>query len=44
MSNLQEGLNAFHAEDYAKAFSILKPIAEAGDPEAQCLIANLYNA
>ncbi len=43
MLNLEEGLAAFEAEHYTKAFSLLKPIAEQGDAEAQCLIANMYH-
>ncbi len=43
MLNLESGLAAFVAEDYTKAFSLLKPMAEQGDAEAQCLIANMYH-
>lgn len=31
MPNLEEGLAAFEAGDYTKAFRLLKPIAEQGD-------------
>jgi len=43
MSNLVEGLAAFEAKDYTQAFHCLKPLADQGDAEAQCLIANLYH-
>jgi TPR repeat protein len=42
MNPIQDGLNAFHNGDYRSAIAILLPIAEAGDPEAQCVIGNLY--
>jgi hypothetical protein len=35
MSNLTAGLAAFEAEDYARAFELLKPLAEREDAEAQ---------
>jgi TPR repeat protein len=40
--NLEEGLAAFEARDYTKAFELLKPIAEQGDAEAQCIVASMY--
>jgi TPR repeat protein len=43
MSNLLEGLAAFEAKNYTQAFDWLKPLAEQGDAEAQCLIANMYH-
>lgn len=43
MSSLMEGLAAFEAQDYTQAFRLLKPVADQGDAEAQCLIANLYH-
>ena len=42
MSHFQEGLTAFQTGDYEKAFQLLEPIAEAGNAEAQCIIANMY--
>lgn len=42
MSNLTAGLAAFEAEDYTNAFRLLKPIADQGDAEAQCIVANMY--
>jgi TPR repeat protein len=41
-SNLADGLKEFDSGDYARAFATLMPIAESGEPEAQCLIANMY--
>jgi TPR repeat protein len=42
MSNLDRGLEEFNNGDYSNAFALLMPIAEAGEAEAQCLIANMY--
>jgi TPR repeat protein len=42
MSNLSIGLDLFNQGKYVQAFANLLPIAEVGDAEAQCLIANLY--
>ncbi len=41
--NLTTGLAAFEAEDYTNAFRLLKPIADLGDAEAQCIVANMYH-
>ncbi len=43
MSNLSAGLAAFEAEDYARAFELLKPLAEREDAEAQCIIGSMYD-
>ncbi len=43
MSNLAIGLAALEAEDYTNAFRLLKPIADRGDAEAQCIVANMYH-
>ncbi|MBW4663916.1 MAG: sel1 repeat family protein [Chroococcus sp. CMT-3BRIN-NPC107] len=43
MSNLTAGLAAFEAKNYHHAFKLLKPIAERGDAEAQCVVANIYH-
>ena len=43
MSDLTDGLNAFKNKDYAAAMTVLMPLAEQGNPEAQCVIANLYH-
>lgn len=34
---------AIKAENYINTFRLLKPIAEDGDTEAQCLVANIYH-
>lgn len=43
MSNLEQGIAIFQAGDYSQAFKILKPIAEQGNAEAQCIIGNMYD-
>jgi TPR repeat protein len=43
MLTISEGLSAFESEDYLRAFHILMPIAESGNAEAQCMIANIYH-
>lgn len=43
MSNLIAGLAAFEVKDYANAFKLLKPLADQGDAEAQCIIGNMYD-
>jgi TPR repeat protein len=43
MSNLEKGLAAFNSQDYTEAFSLLKPLAEQGNAEAQCVIASMYH-
>ena len=43
MSNLTAGLSAFEAKNYAEAFKLLKPIAEEGNAEAQCIIGSMYD-
>ncbi len=43
MTDLTAGLAAFEARNYTDTFKFLKPIAERGDAEAQCIIANLYH-
>ena len=43
MSNLTSGLAAFEAKNYLDAFKLLKPIADQGDAEAQCIVANMYH-
>jgi hypothetical protein len=37
-----DGLRAFHSQKYATAQVILRPFAEAGHAEAQCILGNLY--
>jgi TPR repeat protein len=36
-------LNAFRSGDYERAMKLSMPLAEAGDPEFQCIVANLYH-
>ncbi|MEM7716245.1 MAG: tetratricopeptide repeat protein [Cyanobacteria bacterium P01_A01_bin.68] len=43
MSILKAGLAAFEAKDYARAFELLKPFAEHGDAEVQCVIGSIYD-
>lgn len=41
-SPLEEGKAAYLKKDYKKAYQLLKPLAEEGSPEAQHIIANLF--
>ena len=43
MSNLEKGLQAFEDKNYGETLTLLKPIAEKGHSEAQCIIGNLYH-
>ncbi len=43
MSDLAAGLATFKAADYTCAFKLLEPIADQGDAEAQCIVANMYH-
>jgi len=43
MSDIGKGLSAFSAQDYTTALSLLKPLADEGNAEAQCAIANIYH-
>ena len=43
MSDLEKSLAAFNKQDYTQAFTLLKPLAEQGNPEAQCIIASMYH-
>lgn len=43
MSALDEGFAAFEKEDYTTAFGLLEPIAVQGNPEVQCIVANMYH-
>jgi TPR repeat protein len=36
-------LNAFRSGDYERAMKLSMPLAEAGDPEFQCIVASLYH-
>ena len=39
---LQEGLDAYHQHDYARAESLWRPLADKGDAEAQYRLGTLY--
>ena len=41
--SFQEGKEAYLAKDYSKAFDILMPLANQGDPKAQMTIAMMYD-
>ncbi len=43
MSNLEKGLQAFENKNYSETLALLKPLAEQGNAEAQCIIGNLYH-
>ena len=43
MSDLEKGLAAFNTQDYTQAFTLLKPLAEQGNAESQCMIASMYH-
>lgn len=43
MSNLEEGLSAYEDSEFGKAFQILMPLAESGNPQAQKFIAYMYD-
>ncbi len=41
-SKFAAGKQAYRAQDYAKAMTILEPLAEAGHPAAQYYVAHMY--
>lgn len=43
MSDLEKSLAAFNTQNYTQAFSLLQPLAEKGNAEAQCIIASMYH-
>ncbi len=43
MPELEKGLAAFNTQDYTQAFTLLKPLAEQGNAESQCIIASMYH-
>lgn len=43
ISTLDEGIRAFKTGDYTQALNLLKPFAERGDAEAQCIVGNIYH-
>jgi TPR repeat protein len=40
--SLEEGLEAYHAKDYAKAVELWRPLADQGDAAAQYRLGTLY--
>jgi len=44
LADFKEGLAAYDGGDYATAFEEWRPLAEAGDAEAQVALASLYLA
>ena len=42
-ADLQKGWDAYDAGDYATALSILKPLAEAGNSDAQLTLSWMYD-
>lgn len=42
LSSLAAGRQAYRAQNYTKAMTILEPLAEAGDPVAQYYVAHMY--
>ena len=42
INTLEQGIAAFRQQEYGEALRLLKPIAQAGNAEAQCIIGNLY--
>jgi TPR repeat protein len=43
MSNLEKGLRAFEQKNYTDTLTLLKPLAQKGHSEAQCIIGNIYH-
>jgi TPR repeat protein len=43
MSILEKGLLAFEEKKYKETLILLKPLAEEGNPEAQCILGNIYH-
>ncbi len=43
MNELQNGLDLFWSGNYTTALKLLKPLAQQGNPEAQCVVANIYH-
>lgn len=37
------GLSEFESVDYDRALLLLRPLAEQGHAEAQCMVANIYH-
>jgi TPR repeat protein len=43
-ADLDSAKRAYQDKDYAKAFKEVTPLADQGDPDAQCLLAKMYFA
>ena len=43
MSNLEHGIAAYDASDFSQALEILLPLAQAGNFQAQKIVANIYD-
>ncbi|MBD2394192.1 sel1 repeat family protein [Cyanobacterium aponinum FACHB-4101] len=43
MLNLEKVLPAFEEKNYQETLALLKPLAEEGNPEAQCILGNIYH-
>ena len=41
-ADLESAKRAFRDKDYAKAFKEVTPLADHGDPDAQCLLGKMY--
>jgi TPR repeat protein len=42
-TDLNRGIKLFHEQRYEEAFRILSGFAETGNPEAQCMLGNMYD-
>lgn len=40
---LKDGVTEFEKQNYSVAFNLLQPLAEAGNPKAQCSLACMYH-
>lgn len=40
--DLEDGVAAYQAKDYARTFLLLEPLAEAGSPEAEFVLGQMY--
>ena len=41
---LSSGIAAFEAKEFSRAMQLLTPLAERGEPQAQCRVAIIYLA
>lgn len=42
LEQLENGIKAFENDDFSRAFTLLSPLAQAGNAKAQCYIASMY--